>query len=113
MSETLHFFATPHRCTVVALPFALAQVLGDWGQLRKLMVRKVPEAFTREEWAYLAGFVDPENLQRCFLENFGDVVPGLTTGASILVRPRGTIAIWLPNNVSLLGPLVLILASLT
>src|SRR5689334_15464731 len=99
MSETLHFFATPHRCTVVALPFALGQVLGDWGQLRKLMVRKVPDAFTREEWAYLAGFVDPENLHKCFLENFGDEMPGPPGGPSIFARPRGPIGIWLPNNV--------------
>jgi hypothetical protein len=28
-----------------------------------------------------------------------------------LVRPRGPVAIWLPSNVSLLGPLVLVLAS--
>jgi hypothetical protein len=36
-----------------------------------------------------------------------DQTPGL------LYRPRGPIAVWLPNNVSLLGPLSLILLSLT
>jgi hypothetical protein len=74
------------------------------------MVRGVPDEFTRDEWAYLAAFLDAANLSQPFAESFGPRSLGEVTS---LFRPRGPIAIWLPNNVSLLGPLVLILCSLT
>ena len=113
MSENLHFFAAPHRCTVAALPFNLAERLEHWGALRREMVRQVSKAFTRDEWAYLASFLDQSTLRRPFLHTFGEEVKGADVRPDVLVRPRGTIAIWLPNTVSLLGPLTLILASLS
>jgi Acyl-CoA reductase (LuxC) len=111
MSEKLHFFATPHRCTAAILPFDLEERWQHWAGLRKKMVRQVPEPFTRDEWAYLAAFLDEANLRKPFLESFGEIVRDGRTRPSSLVRPRGLIGIWLPNNVSLLGPLTLILAS--
>jgi hypothetical protein len=75
------------------------------------MVRQVPELFTRDEWAYLTAFLDEANLRKPFLESFGEPMKGGQARPAALVRPRGLIGIWLPNNVSLLGPLTLILAS--
>jgi len=113
MSNQLHFFATPSRCTAVVLPFNLGEWLRDWADLRRKMVREVPAAFTRDEWAYLAAFLDEANLRKPFVESFGEPATGGEARPSSLIRPRGLIGIWLPNNVSLLGPLTLILASLT
>ena len=95
----------PHA---VALPYRLTDRLAQWGALRKEMVRGVPPAFTRDEWAYLLAFLDPQHLREVFSDSFGN--EGEMQLRS-LWRPRGPIAIWLPNNVSLLGPLVVILAS--
>ncbi len=111
MSEKLHFFATPHRCTAAVLPFDLEEWLQHWADLRRKMVKQVPEPFTRDEWAYLAAFLDEANLRKPFLESFGEIISGGDARPAALIRPRGLIGIWLPNNVSLLGPLTLILAS--
>jgi hypothetical protein len=111
MSEKLHFFATPHRCTAAVLPFDLEEWWRHWAGLRREMVRQVPEPFTRDEWAYLVAFLDEANLRKPFLESFGEPASGGQARPAALVRPRGLIGIWLPNNVSLLGPLTLILAS--
>lgn len=113
MSDKLHFFAAPHRCTVVALPYDLDERVHQWAGLRKKMVQQVPEPFTRDEWAYLAAFLDETNLRKPFLESFGEASGNGRARPATLVRPRGMIGIWLPNNVSLLGPLALILASLS
>jgi hypothetical protein len=77
------------------------------------MARKLAPEFDRDEWAYLMSFLDSDNLARVFEMSFGSRTDSITTKIDILVRPRGPVAIWLPNNVSLLGPLTLILMSLT
>jgi len=106
MFKELHKFGA----NAVALPFSLDERIANWEALRREMVRGVAEAFTRDEWAYMVGFLDPVHLREVFTRTFGP-----QNGARIqsLWRPRGGNAIWLPNNVSLLGPLVLILASFT
>ena len=58
----------------------------------------------------MVAFLDPVHLRETFTRTFGPVADAEIQS---LWRPRGGIAIWLPNNVSLLGPLVLILASFT
>jgi hypothetical protein len=92
----------------VALPYVLDARLAQWESLRKEMVRGVPAEFTRDEWAYLVSFLDTHHLKQVFTSTFG---PEGAASLESLWRPRGSIAIWLPNNVSLLGPLVLVLAS--
>lgn len=108
------FFVTAGRRTLVALPFDLDAVLADWVHLRLPMTREKPEAFTRDEWAYLIGFLERENLEAAFGQAFGARDRSAATGTIHLeARPGGSIAMWLPNNVSLLGALALILLSLT
>ncbi|HEX6095543.1 MAG TPA: acyl-CoA reductase [Thermoanaerobaculia bacterium] len=68
------------------------------------MIRARPDAFTRDEWAYLIAFLDAGHLQE---------IVRSTAAPNAIVRPRGNVAVWLPNNVTLLGPLTLILLSLT
>jgi len=79
-------------------------MIAAWTRVQRAMVRTRPEAFTRDEWAYLIAFVDSERLRAVFRELNGD---------AHLFIPRGRVAVWLPNNVSLLGPLTLILLTLT
>lgn len=111
MSER-HAFDGPAGIAHVALPFSLDALLADWRVLRRRMVRAVPAAYTRDEWATLLTFVDPAHLEACFVRSFGPRSSSEGTPTRMF-RPRGEIAIWLPNNVSLLGPLSLLLASLT
>lgn len=106
MSENIHKFGR----NAVALPYSLNARIADWESLRREMVRAVAPAFTRDEWAYMVAFLDPLHLWGTFTRTFG---PEADAKIQSLWRPRGGIAIWLPNNVSLLGPLVLILASFT
>ena len=113
MSSHIHYFSTPSRSSAVALPFDLDEWIAGWQKLRLDMIREKPDSFSRDEWAYLIEFLDPQNLLQPFHQAFG--MPGTNPeqGINVLARPRGTVAIWLPNNVSLLGPLTLILVSLT
>jgi hypothetical protein len=113
MSDRLTFFDDGARRIAVALPFDLNAWIGEWSGLRSTMIRNCPDAFTRDEWAYLITFLDPESLRRVFESHFGKQVLDSNAQVAALLRPRGQIAIWLPNNVSLLGPLTLILASLS
>ena len=113
MCEALHYFETPTRRWAVALPFRLDAVIGGWTQLQAAMIRRMPEAFTRDEWAYLISFLDADNLLRPFHESFGMPSADSEKACHALARPRGAVAVWLPGNVSLLGPLTLILLSLT
>ena len=112
MCSKLHYFHEAGRRTAVALPFSLETFVADWTALQQAMIRKMPSEFSRDEWAYLISFVDAENLMRPFRELFGQHTEDATS-CDALARPRGTIAVWLPSNVSLLGPLTLILLSLT
>lgn len=113
MSEHLHYFETPQTATVVTLPFPLEEFVRDWSRLRSRMTRELPAAFSRDEWAYLIAFMEHDNLLGVFHQSFGLQVTAPSVPVRALARPRGPVAIWLPNNVSLLGPLTLILLSLT
>jgi acyl-CoA reductase LuxC len=113
MSEYLHFFEASGHRTAVVLPFELEELLAEWAALRTRMIRRISPDFTREEWGYLVAFLDPENLRSAFVQAFGMPCERSSGRANALARPRGSIALWLPNNVSLLGPLTVILLSLT
>ncbi len=111
MSEHLHWFGGDVATKAVALPFDLEAIVGQWSGLRRRMVRDVPAAFSRDEWAYLAAFVDAVALRAVYTDTFGPARE--PESCTALLRPRGPVALWLPNNVSLLGPLTLVLVSLT
>lgn len=111
MCDGLSFFESASGRTALALPFSQPQIVAEWGALRSAMRKTVPGEFSRDEWAYLMTFLSPENLHAPFLEAFGRPATGWRV--SRLARPRGVVAVWLPNNVSLLGPLTLVLLSLT
>lgn len=113
MPEHIHYFDSPAGTNALALPFDYQQSVEDWTALRKRMVREVPTEFTRDEWAYLTTFLERENLFNPFLTTFGAATEAPEQVPNLLYRPRGAIAVWLPNNVSLLGPLTLVLLSLT
>lgn len=97
---------------MLSLPFELQEVLADWSSLRLPMTRALPPGFERDEWAYLIQFLSEENLGSVFSASFGAPCPA-SQAMSVLLRPRGCVAVWLPNNVSLLGPLTLVLLSLS
>jgi len=96
----------------VVLPFDFEAQISGWSKVRAAMLKEVPAEFTRDEWAYLVSFLDLENLKRPFQHSFGNRAEAQRF-PSLLVKPRGPIGLWLPNNVSLLGPLMLIIVSLT
>jgi hypothetical protein len=112
MSEHMIKFLGHHGLVAVALPFDLTEMIESWSRVRGAMLRGVPESFSRDEWAYLVAFLDPANLRKPFQQSFG-LQQETTDAPAILAAPRGPIGLWLPNNVTLLGPLMLILASLT
>jgi hypothetical protein len=126
-TEQIQYFATPldaphsaKSVTAVVLPFALEDLLAEWGRLRGRMIRRASTAFSRDEWAYLISFLDPKHLRAAFMDTFGAKIDSSTGADAVgalqvrcLARPRGLVALWLPNNVSLLGPLTLILLTLT
>jgi hypothetical protein len=96
------------------LPFSLDAVLQDVDVLRRHMIRHRPDVFRREEWAYLLHVLSREMLLAGFVHSFGERVEGSAPrDATLLVRPRGAVAIWLPGNVSLLGPICVMLLALT
>lgn len=112
MFDYPHFFESRGSRTIVVLPFPLDEAISAWVGLCSAMRRSVPPEFSRDEWAYLMTFLAGENLRRPFLDSFGS--PGTACEhPDFYQRPCGTVAVWLPNNVSLLGPLTLVLLSLT
>jgi hypothetical protein len=111
MSNVIHWFASQNQITAVTLPFELEELIGEWEDLRRAMIRGKPDAFTREEWAYLIGFLSRKNLIGVFEGTFGEFSAPSAGSAQLLARPRGLVAVWLPNNVSLLGPVMAILLS--
>ena len=115
MSEHLHGFSGSDGAGVaVALPISPRLLIEDWTSLQASMVKILPESFTRDEWAYLISFLSQENLWRPFRESFGEEnKSGAVKAGASLYHPRGRVGLWLPNNVSLLGPLTMILLSLT
>jgi hypothetical protein len=113
MSEKLALFDDGIRRVAVALPFDIDRLIDEWSGLRSPMIRSRPDSFTRDEWAYLITFLDPAWLKRVFESHFGKPSPATDGKITAILRPRGRVAVWLPNNVSLLGPLTLILVSLS
>lgn len=113
MCRQICYFRGASLCTAVVLPCELDQIVDQWAGLRSAMTKDLPEGFSRDEWAYLVSFLNPANLIRPFEMSFGPSLTSISGKVDILMRPRGPVAIWLPNNVSLLGPLTLILMSLT
>lgn len=99
---------------MLVLPFDPEVAIADWSSLRRKMVRNCPDSFSRDEWAYMMAFLDAENLRRPFADSFGTQSdqPG-DDRVRYVHKPRGRVAVWLPSNVSLLGPLTLVLMSLT
>ncbi|HLY19094.1 MAG TPA: acyl-CoA reductase [Bryobacteraceae bacterium] len=111
MCDSLTLFESASGVTALALPVSPAQLAAAWSGLRAAMRRAAPAEFSRDEWAYLMAFLDPDNLNAPFMQVFGRPVD--TGRPARVARPRGTVAVWLPNNVSLLGPLTFILLTLT
>jgi len=110
MREVIQVFDAGTRRTAVVLPIALAEILDDWGAVRRAMRGPVPEPFVRDEWAYLMSFVGDAQLRSVFTATFGQPAPD--GPADVLAAPREPVAVWLPNNVTLLGPLIAVLLSL-
>lgn len=110
MSE-LQFFALGGRRVAAALPWSPAVVVEQWQGLRRAMLRAVPEPFTRDEWAYLVSFLAREQLLAVVQQHLGQ--PAEAGAVQLLARPRSPVGVWLPNNVSMLGPLTFVLLSLT
>jgi hypothetical protein len=114
LSEQIQQFEDGARSIAVALPFDLEEAVGHWGALRAQMIRRMPEGFTRDEWAYVISFAAPENLMGFVVAALGaHPASRAARPPALLLRPRGAIAVWLPGNVSLLGPLTVVLLSLT
>ena len=101
----------PHGIVRVTAPFDLRALIAGWSSVRSAMLKQVPPEFTRDEWAYLVTFLAEENLWRPLQQSFGERSAD-GSPVSLLARPRGLVGLWLPNNVSLLGPLMLIIVSL-
>ena len=55
----------------VALPFDLKSLLDGWSKVRSAMLKEVPDAFSRDEWAYLVAFLGKESLMLPFEQSFG------------------------------------------
>jgi hypothetical protein len=96
----------------LSLPFELKSMLDGWGKVRSAMLKDVLDAFSRDEWAYLVAFLGKDSLMLPFEQSFGTPDSSAKSN-SLLARPRGPVGLWLPNNVSLLGPLMLIVVSLS
>lgn len=97
----------------LALPHSLDEMIDSWDLLRRKLLRVPQLGFTRDELAYVASFLGPESLVGLVESAFGPRKrTDPTTAPGRLLRPRANAAVWLPNNVSLLGPLLVILLSL-
>ncbi|WP_171097570.1 acyl-CoA reductase [Ruegeria sp. HKCCD7255] len=98
----------------VALPFALDALCAEYDEVTARMARRAaPPAFSRDEWGYLLGFMRGSALRAVFTQGFGPASDELDSMPVRIARPRAHVAIWLPNNVSLLGPLTTTLCLLT
>jgi|GEM_PF-898650 len=112
MSEHLRYGTTSLGAGVLVLPFDPRACVLAWHALGREMLRHPLPAFTRDEWAYLVSFLDERHLGEIYVANFGEPSAQPPERCAWLARPRGRIALWLPNNVSLLGPLLVVLVSL-
>ncbi len=113
MSEYLHYFESAEGSRAAVFPFPLNEFIDDWASLRAPLLKNKPAAFNRTEWAYLIGELEPKRLASYVERSFGTQLPVAPPSVKTLFRPRGTVAVWLPNNVSLLGPLSAVALSLT
>ncbi len=90
------------------------QILANaWASLRSKMIRSIAADFNRDEWAYMLQFLAAKNLLAPWHSYFGEESPTALTSPTMFVKPVEEIAIWLPSNVSLLGPLTMVYLSLT
>jgi acyl-CoA reductase LuxC len=112
MPEALRWFLdSAGERLAVALPLDPDALIADWCGVRRAMRRALPDPFTRDEWGHLMSALEERELRRPFASAFGSCDrPG---AARALLRPRGEVVVWLPNNVTLLGPLITVLISLT
>lgn len=108
-----HAFTDASGQTIdVALPFELDALCDEYDALTARMARRpAPAAFSRDEWGYLLSFLRGDAIRAVFIDSFGPMGEG--HGPARIARPPLTIAVWLPNNVSLLGPLTAALCLLT
>jgi len=113
MSNHIHYYINEGIGYALYMPFNIDKLIDDWISLQRKMVHNIPDDFTRDEWAYLISFLGKSNLTKPISISFGIPVSESGKFVSILAKPRGIVSLWLPNNVSLLGPLMLILLSLS
>ncbi|MEM8732508.1 MAG: acyl-CoA reductase, partial [Pseudomonadota bacterium] len=98
----------------VCLPFDLDTLCAEYDALTARMARHpAPEGFSRAEWGYLLSFMRGAALRSVFTQSFGPVCAALADPPAQILHPPSNIAVWLPNNVSLLGPLVTVLSLLS
>ena len=107
--QLFHWFDGGGSSRALLLGHDLDERLDAWHALRGAMARSMPEGFRREEWAYLLTFVDRNSLAGLLERSFGRRVESPGPSPRTITRPRGSVAVWLPGNVSLLGPLTLVL----
>ena len=100
--------------SLLALPFEIDELIAGWSSLRPKMISAMPQSFRRDEWAYLLSFIEPCRLTLIVESSIGPR-SGLCdlSRVNLCLRPRGLVALWLANNVTLLGPLMLVLLSLS
>ncbi|GHD33720.1 acyl-CoA reductase [Halioglobus pacificus] len=110
--SSLYYFQRGERTIAARLAYDPSDLVAAWASLRSKMTRRLHPDFTRDEWAYLIAFLDEKSLLAPVYSTFGEFAKTQSIPHEVYV-PRGSIAVWLPNNVSLLGPLVAILLSLT
>lgn len=113
MSKRIYYFLDKNNISSINLPFDLDSFISDWSGLRSIMYKEMTPEFTRDEWAYLISFLERENLMQPFDISFGHLIEAPEKPSGSAFRPRGEVALWLPNNVTLLGPLMVVLLSLT
>lgn len=113
MFKQVQYYVNGQIGYTIYMPFKFEDIINDWGILQRKMIRNIPNGFTRDEWAYLILFLGKSDLIKPISISFGKPVTETGFSSNILVKPRGIISLWLPNNVSLLGPLMLIILSLS
>jgi hypothetical protein len=114
MYSNLTYYKTSYGINSLCLPFDLDAMLSGWARVQSIMPKEMPSIFTRDEWAYLIMFLNARNLRSLFTRSFGDICRFPENGkVASLFRPKGRIALWLPNNVTLLGPILVAMLSLT
>ena len=87
-------------------------IMEDWDKIRKIMLKKPPPEFTRDELAYLVNFISKRELMEIYISTFGDLTQTSRNGHRI-IKPIGNVSLWSPNNVSLLAPLTMVLVSIS